>query len=100
MLDSALAVYESAIGRDIDRDRVQLYNTCALSAFLHSDWVPPRPEVMRTNSGRRHSMGANGVLESDITIRQGWRAAIVPKAQSYQLVHCSKSFSPSAPRVA
>jgi aminoglycoside phosphotransferase (APT) family kinase protein len=34
MLDSALAVYESATGRHIDRDRVRLYNAWCAICFL------------------------------------------------------------------
>jgi Phosphotransferase enzyme family len=34
MLDSALAVYESAAGQNIDRDRVQLYNAACAISFL------------------------------------------------------------------
>jgi hypothetical protein len=34
MLDSALAVYESATGRKIDRDRVRLYNAACAVSFL------------------------------------------------------------------
>jgi aminoglycoside phosphotransferase (APT) family kinase protein len=42
MLDAALAVYEPAIGRTLDRDRIRLYNAaCAITFLAFRSGTPP-----------------------------------------------------------
>jgi hypothetical protein len=42
MLDAAIRTYEPAVGRTLDRDRIQLYNAvCAISYLAFRVGTPP-----------------------------------------------------------
>ena len=50
MLDAALEVYEPAVGRRLDRDRIRLYNAACAIGYLafRSGVAPDRKSCRRT----------------------------------------------------
>ena len=70
MLDAALAVYEPATGRKLDRGRIRLYNAaCVISYLAFRSGTRPEQKSCGRTLAEDFTLGPNGSLEDCLRVR-------------------------------